>query len=441
MIKYLNSLWLVLLMLSFLTACGSSTKMENDTGDVIDKLTQPVTYAIPKGDIIQLRFWTFHLAKELEFMKSLAEQYQAIHPEVEIKVEYVPSDEYFHGTRLISAFASGQGPDIFFVSSGNINKFIDAQIIQPLTSKFSPAIKKDFSSNSLDSVTVDREIYAVPFEVELLGLYYNEAMFRKHGLTAPKTWNEMIMAARELRTDTVSGLTVETLDSVYQTFTWLPFLWQTGADLLVDNGLKSGLHQAGTVKMYDYFKQMRDEKLLNLYPSRPTNDIGILANGETAMQVSGSWNVSTIEQQYSKVPINVVPLPIPEGGSQANIGGGWKIAASRNNKNADEAAKFVMWAFAEGTANPLKWVSNVKFAYSPRSSVMQEGKDFYTKGLRSVFTEQIYGKERPEPRLPSEITQIFNDSIQDILFHSGSSADVLQKENEQITTYLSTRRK
>jgi multiple sugar transport system substrate-binding protein len=72
---------------------------------------------------------------------------------------------------------------------------------------------------------------------------------------------------------------------------------------------------------------------------------------------------------------------------------------------------------------------------------MQEGKDFYKKGLRSVFTEQIYGKERPEPRLPSEITQIFNNSIQDILFHSSSSAEALQKENEQITTYLTARRK
>lgn len=439
MIKYRKCLFMISFLLVFVTACSSSAQIPNNTGPLIDNLTKPINQEIAPSNMIQLRFWTFHQAKELEFMKSLAEQYHRIHPEVEIKVEYVPSDEYFQGTRLISAFASGQGPDIFFVSAGNINKFIDAQIIQPLTSEFTPAIKNDFSESSLASVTAGNEIYAVPFEVELLGLYYNEEMFRKQGLAAPKTWEEMMADAKKLKTATVSGLTVETLDSVYQTFTWLPFLWQTGADLLTENGLNSGLSQPNALKMYDYFKQMRDDQLLNLYPSRPTNDIGILANGETAMQISGTWNVNTIEKIYNQIPINVVPLPIPDGGKHVNIGGGWKIAASRNSKHADEAAKFVMWAFAQDTANPLKWVSDVKFAYSPRKSVMQAGKDFYTKGLRSVFTQQIYGTERPEPRSPGEINQIFNGSIQDILFHSVSAKDAVSKENEKINTYLKTK--
>ncbi|HEY0827491.1 MAG TPA: ABC transporter substrate-binding protein [Bacilli bacterium] len=427
---------ILFLLLVLLTGCKSSEPISNDTGPLIDELTQPLEREETNSNIIQLRFWTFHQAKEMEFMRDLAEQYRDLHPEVDIKIDYVPSDDYFHGTRLISAFASGQGPDIFLVSSGNISKFIDAQIVQPLTSLFTPTIKNDFSENSLASVTSGDEIYAVPFEVELLGLYYNEHMFQEQGLEAPKTWDEMMNAARKLRTESVSGLTVETFDSVYQTFTWLPFLWQTGADLFSQMDGSSGLLQPESVKMYDFFKQMRDEKLLNLSPSRPTNDIGILASGETAMQVSGTWNISAIEQIYSRVPIHVVPLPIPDGGKPANIAGGWKIAVNRNSKHVDEAGKFVMWAFAEDTANALKWVSEVKFAYSPRKSVMLEGKDFYKKGLRSVFTDQIYGTERSEPRLPGEVSQIFNDSIQDILFRSVSAEDAVRRVNNQLNAYI-----
>ncbi|GJM78556.1 hypothetical protein HMSSN139_10520 [Paenibacillus sp. HMSSN-139] len=123
-------------------------------------------------------------------------------------------------------------------------------------------------------------------------------------------------------------------------------MWQTGADLVSEDGRTSGLDAPGADKMFRFFRGMTDQGLLNMHPSRPTTDIGILASGETAMQVSGTWNIRMLETIYADKPIGVVPLPMPDGGQPVTIAGGWKIGVNHFSKNADEAKKFVMWAFA-----------------------------------------------------------------------------------------------
>lgn len=420
-----------------LTGCGSSSDYSDSTGETVDLLTKSKPTNIhgdyPAEKVI--KFWTFHQAQEFEFMESLAVHYQLNNPGVEIKVEYVQLDDYF-GTKLISSFATGQGPDIFLVSPGTIKKFAEADILYSLNSRFTPEIKSDFYQGALESVTVDEEIMAIPFEIELLGLYYNKQMFKDKGISPPRTWDDMAQAAASLRTNEVSGLTIETAGSFYQNFTWLPFLWQTGADIVDDNTNRSQLNQANAIKMYSFFQEMRSNQLLNLYPSRPTNDIGILANGETAMQVAGTWNIRLLESTFQDVPIGVVPLPIPEGGRPATISGGWKVGVNRHSAHLDEAARFVMWAFAEDIKHPLQWCTEIKFAYSPRKSVMLASEDFNRKGLREVFTDKILHTAIPEPSLSDEINRIFTESLQNILYNHYDGEKAAQEASQKINDYL-----
>jgi multiple sugar transport system substrate-binding protein len=425
---------LSVLVLFFLIGC--TTLLTENNGSDMDKLLQQPAAPQSKPNKIELRLWSFHTGKEFEFWQTLAQQYEEEHPNIQIKVEFVSSDDYFSGTRLLSAFASGHGPDIFFVSPGTIHLFESANLLQPLTAFFTPQMKADFYPSALDSVTLGHEIYAVPIETELLGLYYNKDMFKRIGLKPPKTWQEMRDAAKQLKTADVSGLTMETYKGVYQSFAWMPFLWQTGSDLVAKDGIHSGLNKKGAVQMYAFFRRMIDDGSLNLHPSRPTTDIGILANGETAMQVSGTWNIRMLETNYADKPIGVVPLPVPEKGQKMTIAGGWKIAVNHYSEHADEAAKFVMWAFAEKPDIPLKWVSDVKFAYSPRKSVMKAGGEFYHRGLRKVFTDQIFGTERHEPQYPAEITNIFTNSLQSLLFGRGEPAAIVDRERSELDTYL-----
>ncbi|MDQ0059491.1 ABC transporter substrate-binding protein [Paenibacillus harenae] len=426
-------LFLCAVLLLLLSSCGSHVDSE---GPIIDKLLKDSSPADSSKNKIELRLWSFHQSREYDFWQWLAKEYEAEHENISIKVEFVTSDDYFSRTRLLSSFASGQGPDLFFVSPATLERFVKADILYPLTDSFTPEMKIDFYPSALESVSVGGDIYAVPIETELLGLFYNKELFRKRGIKPPSTWQEMKEAAKQLTTSRVSGLTLETFEGVYLNFSWLPFLWQTGSDLLTEDGKGSALSGEASKEMYAFFKDMVNQGLLNMRPSRPVTDIGIIANGETAMQVSGTWNIRTLETEFADQPIGVVPLPVPEGGSPVTIAGGWKLAANKQSEHAEEAAKFIMWALTGDPAIPLKWVNEVKFAYSPRKSVMQAGLNNYRQGLRAVFTDQIFGTEQEEPQLPEEINRIFSDSLQQLLFSDKSAPQIQEQADARIKKYL-----
>lgn len=125
------------------------------------------------GEKKQLRFSVFHTDGELQFWKDCVEEYNELQDDVEIVIEEIPQEDY-RGAKLATAFASGEGPDIFYAYPGMFLKYASAGTMLPLNDYIEPEVLEDFSETSLEAVTVDGQILALPFEMELLGLYYNK---------------------------------------------------------------------------------------------------------------------------------------------------------------------------------------------------------------------------------------------------------------------------
>jgi multiple sugar transport system substrate-binding protein len=379
-------------------------------------MTFLVVGAFAQGAVKELSLWDFHGAAEGDFFKSLPDQYAKVDPSVKLTIETVPWDDYL-GTKLETAFAAGAGPDLFFVSPGTIGKYINSGIALALNPYLSSKIVGDFSPSSLKGVSIGDKIYAIPFEIEMIGLYYDADILKSAGVQPPQNWNELKQAALKLKTSKRAGITIEVSKGAYQTYTWYPFMWMTGADAFTPDLKHSALDNPGVAKALQLWHDLVASGAANLRPSRSTTDIGILGDGETAMQICGSWSIPTIEKQYKDKNIKLVRLPIPDGGKPANVAGGWKFMVNAKGQYPDDAAKFATWAFGENLDLPLQWTTVVKFAYSPRKSVMQAGKEIFSKGLRQVFTEQIYGTEKPEIRMPAECSNIIEDMVQAAMFN------------------------
>ncbi|HCR82774.1 MAG TPA: hypothetical protein DIW07_05060, partial [Lachnospiraceae bacterium] len=190
---------------------------------------------------------------------------------------------------------------------------------------------------AINSVSVDGKILAAPFEQDLLGLYYNKDMLDAAGITPPTTWDEMIAAAKALTTSDVWGITYDLTKGAYGNFIFMPFVWQTGGDFF--EGDKSLLNTPEMIKALTMWKQMVDDGSANIKPSRFASDGAILADGETAMWIGGSWAITQYEKEYPDMNIGLVPLPIPDGGKPASAGGGWRLAVSSQSQVAEQAAK------------------------------------------------------------------------------------------------------
>lgn len=387
-------------------------------------------------EVKELVLWDHHTGKEFDFLVSKAEEYSEVNPDVHITVEQIPWDDYI-GTKMATAFASGEGPDIFEVYPGSVLKYADAGILMPLNDYLTEEQLADFSEASIESVTVSDQIVAIPFEIEPLALYYDIDKFEEKGLEPPTTWDEMIEAAQALAEDDCAGITIETTKGGHQDFQWYPWLWQLGGSIYTEDQTGSALNDPKVAESLQLWRTMFETGAANLKPSRPGSEIAMLGEGETAMQLCGSWSVVTVEETYKDKNIGVVPLPIPEGGEQVTVAGGWKMGVNSQSEYAKEAADFVTWLWAGDTEHALEWCTEIKFAYSPRTSVTEAGGDIYTKGIRQVFTD-ILDTAIPEMRLPAEVVEIVEDMIQSAYFDQSITVEeATQNAHEELELFLS----
>ena len=137
------------------------------------------------------------------------------------------------------AFAGGRGPDVFWISAGNLPQ-TQQGALQPVNGMIAPT-RKDFSAQVLAGTQINGKIQAVPFELTPIALDYNKDLLEGRRCFPPKTWPEVLKAAEKLTTSKVYGFVVEPSAGTYQTFTFMPFLWSTGANTMNPKWTKSHL--------------------------------------------------------------------------------------------------------------------------------------------------------------------------------------------------------
>ncbi|WP_223594493.1 ABC transporter substrate-binding protein [Neobacillus bataviensis] len=389
-----------------------------------------------KDGVVTLKFWDFHSEAEKKFFQDLVKEYNAAHKD-KVKIEYTAFNQSdYTTTKLPVAFANEEGPDIFMVSPGDFTKYAQSGIMADLNPYFPKGAKEDFLPAAIDAVTYKDKVLALPYELELLGLYYNKKMLADKGVEVPKTWDELQAAAKKLTTDKVAGLVLPTDKGPYLNFIWYPFLWQQGGNVLSEDGTKSTFNSPEVVKALDYwgsfFQNGSAPSKLQYGPWDAAN----IGTGTAAMTIVGTWAIPVLENQFKDTDIGLAPIPTPDGGKAATDAGGWKMAVNSKSKNVEEAAKFIMWCFAEDKSRPLKWATEVKFAYSPRQSVIEEGKAIYDKGLRKVFTDEIYDSAIPEPRYGPEVVDAVGEAMQKVMFGKVKGADAAKEAEKKIEEAL-----
>lgn len=121
-----------------------------------------------KKDKVKLTFWDMHTEAESAFFKGLVDEYNKTQSDVQIEYSAYNQQDYTT-TKLPTAFASGSGPDIYMISPGDFMKFAKSGLMKDLTPNFPQGVKEDFLPASLEAVTYNNKIMALPFELELLG--------------------------------------------------------------------------------------------------------------------------------------------------------------------------------------------------------------------------------------------------------------------------------
>lgn len=401
-------------------------------------------------DAKTLDFWQFYapggqVKSQVDWFTKMTDDWNK-NNDTKIKLDYIPNSDYVNGSKLSTAFASGQGPDIFLISPGDFLRYYNGGVLLDLTPFMSKEAQADFPEGVIASRKVDGKIYGLPMEVEPMAFYYSKKAFDEAKLTEddiPKSWDELLEIGKKLTTSNRYGLLFDVTPGYYQNFTWYPFMWEGGGEFQNAEG-KSAFNSPATVAA---LKLWQDSINSGVAPRQVLgyggNDIvANLGSGYCAIQNCGIWGISAMRGNAPDVPYGVFKLPVPKGGKYVTIGGGWAFVANAKGKDPETAGKFIAWALGSMSKDSIQrvvdWCTVAKSDMPPRESALTAGGDAFMQGMMGVFSRDIYPGARGEPRLPPQVYKAISDAIQSAQLGGVDPQQAAETASQQIDSFLAS---
>lgn len=389
-----------------------------------------------------LKFWTFEYAEDVDpFFEEYIAEWNATH-ELQVERQEFPWAQYT-GEILTTGIATGEAPDVFFISPGDWRRYAESGLALPLEDYMPQYLLDDLLPASVEAVTLNGHIYSVPFEMEPVALWYNKAMLAEAGLEVPKTWDELVAAAKQLTTPERYGILIPTNPDYYENFVFYPFLWMAGGEVVNEDFTAAAVNTPEAARALDLWGTLIREGYAapTSTGSDPVDER--FPTGQAAMFVSGYWVYGWINSNYPEfvADLGVAPIPAPDEGDELKtVYGGWTVMVYAGTQHPAEAAEFAINMFgAEDNSRAAAWGIQYNTKLSPRQSVVADNAEFYENFPHNVFANEIFPTARPEPSYPPEIAQSVWEALQDVMFNNVSPEDAVAAWAEKIDAYLATR--
>lgn len=186
---------------------------------------------------------TFGSPDELAVYRSLADDFTRANPDVRVRV-LEAADRADLATRLSSAFAAGDPPDLFLVNYRLFPQYAARGVLEPVGPRLDRSRQleaDDFYAEALDAFRWDGELTCMPQNISSLAVYYNVDQFIQAGIPLPTeawTWDDMLDAAKALTGPDLDGdgLRDQHGLGVDPEFVRLaPFVWSAGGRVFDDD--------------------------------------------------------------------------------------------------------------------------------------------------------------------------------------------------------------
>ncbi len=361
---------------------------------------------------------------------------------MQIELVFVPQGTYRNGAKLPSAFAAGDGPDIFLLSPGDFLRYYNGGVLADLTPHMTAEAIADYGT-ALDSRTVDGKVYALPMEIEPLAMFYDVAAWEAAGLSEgdiPTTWDEMLDAGDKLRTGSRAGIVFDTPPGYYQNFTWYPWMWQGGGEVLAADG-SVAFDSAATRQALRLWQEAVESGIAPRTLPASGDVTSAFASGLAGMWQQGIWQVASFEAYAPDFRYGIFKLPLPPGGEYVTALGGWSFCANAQGRNAAVAAEFCVWALGSMREDSIErmvtWCTDVKTDIAPRASALELGaaRGGYDFWAMKAFRDDIAPGGRPEPRYPPVVYKAVSDAIQGTMLAGRDPAGEAERAARAIDAY------
>ena len=362
---------------------------------------------------------------------ALAKKFEAQNPKVKVKIVQMENDAY--KSKMTALTASGKLPDIFHTWGGGVlQQQVDAGLVEDLTDR-----TKDFAEGLLpvakEPYLLDDKVYGIPFDIGMIGFWYNKALFKDAGMAEPPaTWSGFLDAVRKLKAKGVTPLALAGKEKWPGMYYWAYLSMRTAGasalqkayddkDFTGDAFVQAGQHLQELVDLQPFQKGF-----LGAAYSSPTGQAATVGNGKAAMELMGQW-APVVQADSGKGlgdDLGFFPFPAVEGGEGTitEVFGGGGGHALRSGA-PQEAVDFLKFFASEATDVELVKKTGVIPVVPAAESALT---DFNIKAvqaqLKAATGFQLYLDQAYAPAVGQEV----NDSVAGLIAGSKSPQQVAE---------------
>ena len=280
------------------------------------------SYSFQEKDKKNITIWTIH-GDIQTILEEVVKKYET----EDISFEITSFKNEVYQSTIQSAAITNQLPDIFFAwGYGWLEKYVKFDLVVDITDVVEETgLKEKCLPYTLEGVTYDDKLYAMPTYGWNVSLFCNEELFRVLDIDYPTTYDEFIEVIKAFKAEGMVPLAGSMKEE------WVNSLYYMS--LVLGEGELQGVYDAAlnhkkfnTPQFYNAAKKMQEINGLMPWQSNYIEDDGydacyLFTQGKSAMLLYGSWAASSIEAEDSKVKDIVKVIPFPNENTRYGVGG------------------------------------------------------------------------------------------------------------------------
>jgi multiple sugar transport system substrate-binding protein len=374
-----------------------------------------------------------------KFYKTLAPQFTA-QTGISVNILGVPHDN-MHQQFLLDGLAGTGSYDVYEADQPWVPEFAQRKFIVNLNDKVKD--RQDFVGNTLETVSYKGNIYALPFIVHNIVMYYRTDLFEQAGISAPPaTWDEYREYAKKLtkKESGVWGTLVEGKQNGEVAVRLHSFIQQAGGDVVDKENRPTldspaGLAALQLMTQIAFQDQSSPPGLLDL-----TDMQGLFLDGKLAMCPIWPYLYSVAKDpKQSKVAGKFAIALAPGHPDRVGTIFSWGFCVSSASKHQDEAWEWVKWS--TGTKVLTEFGRN-QLSPVPRKSAVEQvaaeaNMDEADKQAIATMVESVAGS-RTMPMIPEypQIQDVLAIVTSSVMSKGQSPADALKTGQGKLKTIM-----
>ncbi len=350
---------------------------------------------------VELRFGWWGGAERHEATLAAMKLFEASHPGVTIRGEYMGWDGYLE--RLTTQLGSGSAADLVQMDWAWLATFSkDGNGFYDLNSAGAKVNKAAYDQKWLDMCTVEGKLNALPVSFTTRYFLWNKTTWEKAGLPIPTTWEEWLAAGPVFKEKLGDEFYPFDIDLGGVTHLLNTYIFQKTGKMIIDPEVHDlALTVAELEEMLAFYKQLLDHHAITpLSAHAASTGTARTVTHEVPDYIEGKWagtyswdsnitlSASTVQKEFTMI---IGPwLQMPDQKNSGRIGRPAQVmAVSKNSANPELTAEFL--SFLLTSAESAAVLKTTRGTLLAKDALAELRKENLISDLNIVADEQLVG--------------------------------------------------